>query len=84
MLFTWSTQDLCIVFRWWHISGPASLIFSLLGVVALAAGYEAIRSGSRKYELWVAKREDEVPRMFYPPMIITPIILFLIDLLGFD
>jgi copper transporter 1 len=64
MLFTWDTEDLCIVFRWWHVSGPATLIISLLGVVALAAGYEAIRSGSRRYEQWVAKRQDEVPRMF--------------------
>ncbi|KAH8602648.1 ctr copper transporter [Bisporella sp. PMI_857] len=62
MLFTWNTQNLCIVFRWWHIQTTAGLIFSLIGVVALAAFYEAIRAGSRKYEKWAAKRTEEVPR----------------------
>jgi len=62
MLFTWNTEHLCIVFKWWHIRGPTSLIFSLLAVVLLGAGYEAIRSGSRRYEQWVNKRQDEVTR----------------------
>lgn len=61
MLFTWDTEDLCIVFRWWHIQSTAGLIFSLVAVVALGAGYEAIRSGSRRYESWAAKRQDEIP-----------------------
>lgn len=61
MLFTWNTEDLCIVFRWWHVQSNLGLVFSLLAVVALGAGYEAIRSGSRRYETWVAKRQDEVP-----------------------
>jgi solute carrier family 31 (copper transporter), member 1 len=51
MLFTWSTKDLCIVFRSWHISGTGSLIFSLLAIVLLTAGYEAVREASRRYEL---------------------------------
>ncbi|KAG0650929.1 Copper transport CTR2 [Hyphodiscus hymeniophilus] len=61
MLFTWNTTNLCIVFRWWHIKTDAGLIFSLLGVVALTAGYEALRSYSRQYEAWVAKRQEEAP-----------------------
>jgi copper transporter 1 len=52
MLFTWSTQDLCIVFRGWHITGTGSLIFSLLAIVLLTAGYEAIREVSRRYDLY--------------------------------
>jgi copper transporter 1 len=61
MLFTWDTTNLCIIFRWWHIQTNAGLIFSLLGVVALTAGYEAIRSLSRQYEALVAKRQEEAP-----------------------
>lgn len=50
MLFTWDTTDLCIVFRGWHISGTGTLIFSLLAIVLLTAGYEAVREISRRYE----------------------------------
>ncbi|KAF1840449.1 Ctr copper transporter [Cucurbitaria berberidis CBS 394.84] len=50
MLFTWDTTDLCIVFRGWHISGAGSLVFSLLAIVLLTAGYEAVREISRRYE----------------------------------
>lgn len=49
-LFTWNTQDLCLVFRWWHVTGPISLVLSLLGVVALSMGYEYVREVSRRYE----------------------------------
>lgn len=61
MLFTWNTENLCIVFRWWHISGTVSLIFSLLAVVALGAAYEALRSATRRYETFVDKRAEELP-----------------------
>ncbi|KAF8424690.1 Ctr copper transporter family-domain-containing protein [Tirmania nivea] len=50
MLFTWSTENLCLVFRWWHISSTFSLIMSLLGVVALSAGYEFLRELTRRLE----------------------------------
>lgn len=52
MLFTWDTTDLCIVFRGWHISGTGTLIFSLLAIVLLTAGYEAVREISRRYEAY--------------------------------
>ncbi|RPB18995.1 ctr copper transporter family protein [Terfezia boudieri ATCC MYA-4762] len=51
MLFTWSTENLCLVFRWWHVSGTFSLIMSLLGVVALSAGYEFLRELTRRLEV---------------------------------
>ncbi|KAF2085686.1 ctr copper transporter family protein [Saccharata proteae CBS 121410] len=54
MLFTWDTTDLCIVFRQWHITSTFSLIWSLLAVAALCAGYEAVREVSRRYEASVA------------------------------
>jgi len=50
MLFTWNTQDLCLVFRWWHVSDTFTLVLSLLGVVALSAGYEFLRELARRYE----------------------------------
>lgn len=61
MLFTWDTTDLCIVFPSWHISGTGSLIISLLAVVLLTAGYEAVREMSRRYEAY-AKGIMESPR----------------------
>jgi copper transporter 1 len=50
MLFTWDTTNLCIVFPSWRVNGTFSLIWSLIAVVALTAGYEAIREVSRRYE----------------------------------
>ncbi|KAF2831227.1 Ctr copper transporter [Ophiobolus disseminans] len=54
MLFTWDTTDLCIVFRGWRISGTGSLIASLLAIILLTAGYEAVREASRRYEAYAA------------------------------
>ncbi|KAH7086771.1 Ctr copper transporter family-domain-containing protein [Paraphoma chrysanthemicola] len=55
MLFTWDTTDLCIVFRGWHVSGTGSLIVSLLAIVLLTAGYEAVREASRRYEAFASR-----------------------------
>ncbi|CAI6095710.1 hypothetical protein V2G26_014429 [Clonostachys chloroleuca] len=62
MLFTWDTTNLCIVFRQWHVRSTASLIFSLLAVVLIGIGYEAIRAFSRRYELATSKRVESLPR----------------------
>jgi copper transporter 1 len=70
MLFTWDTTDLCIVFPSWHISGTGSLVFSLLAVVLLTAGYEAIREISRRYESY-AKGAMEGPRGESPSFLQT-------------
>ena len=51
MVFTWSTKDLCIIFRQWHITGPLSFFLSLVLIVLLTAGYEGIRQVTRKYEV---------------------------------
>ncbi|KAI5923356.1 CTR2 short splice variant [Camillea tinctor] len=61
MLFTWDTTNLCIIFRFWHIRGPASLVFSLLAIVAIVAGYEALREGTRRYETWISQSPDAAP-----------------------
>jgi hypothetical protein len=56
MLFTWDTNNLCIIFRSWHVRGTPSLVISLLAIVALVAGYEAIRSAVLRYEAATTKR----------------------------
>jgi len=62
MLFTWSTKDLCIVFRSWRVDGALSLLLSLAAIVALGAGYEAVRELSRRYDASVAaSRIDASP-----------------------
>ncbi|KAH6691745.1 CTR2 long splice variant [Plectosphaerella plurivora] len=61
MLFTWDTNNLCIVFRQWRIDSTASLVVSLLLVIALTAGYEALRAASRRYEQSVDKRVNALP-----------------------
>jgi hypothetical protein len=50
MLFTWSTHNLCIVFRQWRITGTVSLLVSLAAIALLTAGYEGVRQISRLYE----------------------------------
>jgi len=64
MLFTFSTENLCIVFRQWRITSPLSLMISLAAIVALGAGYEALREGVRRYEAAVSKRVETSPRKF--------------------
>ncbi|KAM0819600.1 putative Copper transport protein [Seiridium cardinale] len=61
MLFTWDPTNLCIIFRGWHIRGTASLIFSLLAIVAIGVGYEALREATRRYEAWVNQRQETAP-----------------------
>jgi hypothetical protein len=55
MLFTWNTTNLCIVFEGWRITGTGSLIASLIAIVLLTAGYEAVREASRRYEAHAAR-----------------------------
>ncbi|KAG5290073.1 ctr copper transporter [Histoplasma ohiense] len=50
MHFTFSSHNLCIIFKQWRITGPFSLIFSLVAIVLLTAGYEGIRVMARRYE----------------------------------
>lgn len=62
MLFTWDTTNLCIVFRQWHITSNLSLVVSLAAIVAICAGYEALREAIRRYEAALSKRVDTAPR----------------------
>ncbi|KAF5552446.1 low-affinity copper transport [Fusarium phyllophilum] len=62
MLFTWDTTNLCIVFRQWHVRSTISLFFSLVAVIFLAVGYEALRSLSRQYEEALDNRVRAAPR----------------------
>ena len=61
MLFTWDTDNLCIVFRQWHISSTPSLLFSLVAIVLIATGYEGLRALSKTYELAAARRIETIP-----------------------
>lgn len=67
MLFTWDTDNLCIVFSQWRVTGTFSLVISILAVMALTAGYEAIRETSRNYEARQAERIESAPRKSKPP-----------------
>ncbi|KAI4849707.1 Ctr copper transporter [Aureobasidium sp. EXF-8845] len=61
MLFTWDTQNLCIVFKSWRVTSTMSLFWSLLGVMLLTAGYELIREISRRYEAKIQREIDDMP-----------------------
>lgn len=71
MLFTWDTKNLCIVFRQWHVRSTPGLIASLIAVVLLAMGYEALRALSRKYENAVSRRILAMPRELHPQYLPT-------------
>ncbi|KAL2282993.1 hypothetical protein FJTKL_10320 [Diaporthe vaccinii] len=62
MLFTWDTNNLCIVFKQWHIRTTPGLLFSLIAVILIGMGYEALRAGTRRYEVIMARRLDSTPR----------------------
>lgn len=62
MLFTWDTANLCVVFRSWRVTGTISLIFTILFVVALTAGYEAVREVSRRSDDRIARRIESILR----------------------
>jgi copper transporter 1 len=65
MLFTWDITNLCIVFRWWHVRSTPGLLLSLLAVVAIAAGYEALRAQSRRFERWASRSQNDLPSMYF-------------------
>ncbi|ODV59326.1 low-affinity Cu transporter [Ascoidea rubescens DSM 1968] len=50
MLFTWNYKNLCIIFSWWHIRSLLGLVFSLLLLVLISAGYEWLKYKILKYE----------------------------------
>jgi copper transporter 1 len=66
MLFTWKTENLCIVFESWRITSTFSLILSLLAIVALGVGYELVRNITCKYEERAAIRLENLPRKSSP------------------
>lgn len=72
MLFTWDTTNLCVVFRWWHIRSTPGLLFSLLAIIALAAGYECLRSFSRRFERWAASSQSDIPTVTESTPFLSP------------
>lgn len=66
MIFTWDYNNLCIVFSSWRITNAFSLILSLVAVVALTAGYEAVREASRRYEARQRAMIENMPSKSLP------------------
>lgn len=64
MLFTWDTNNVCLVFRSWRIHNTFTLVLALLGTVALGAGYELVRELTRQYEASVNRKLDSMPRKY--------------------
>lgn len=68
MLFNVDYHNLCIIFPSWHIRSLGGFLFSLLAIVALGAGYEAVREISRRVEMGVGnsvKLTDRSPEREY-------------------
>ncbi|KAI9852416.1 MAG: hypothetical protein M1838_000734 [Thelocarpon superellum] len=61
MVFTWETQNLCIIFPQWQITDTLSLIWSLCIIVLVTAGYELLRNASRRYEARCAQLAIRLP-----------------------
>jgi copper transporter 1 len=61
MLFNWETTNLCIIFHRWQIQSTTGLIVSLILIILITAGYEALREFCRLYEAWTTKNLDSVP-----------------------
>lgn len=66
MLFNWQIENTCVVFRWWHIHGPVSLIISCIAIFLIAACYEWIRAYTvlienrwQEAEVLLSRVEDE-------------------------
>lgn len=75
MVFTWDATDLCIVFRQWHIRSTLGLLVSLAAVVAIAAGYEALRASIRRFEVWADRRSETAPRRSLRPVALFPCLI---------
>ena len=65
MLFTWDTENLCIVFRGWRIDSTFTLVWSLLAIVLLTAGYELVRELTRRYESKSQREIESLPSEFF-------------------
>ncbi|RUS25062.1 Ctr copper transporter [Jimgerdemannia flammicorona] len=50
MLFNWDTTNTCVIFSWWRIHNPVTLLLSCLAIFAVAASYEYLRELSRRYD----------------------------------
>lgn len=79
MLFTWDTNNLCIVFKQWHIRSTPGLVISLIAVVLIAMGYEGLRALSRTYEKSIASRVDTAPSESILSLVLLPPLEAVID-----
>ncbi|RSH78740.1 uncharacterized protein EHS24_001639 [Apiotrichum porosum] len=66
MLWNHQVADTCVVFRSWHVSGWAGMVFSCFAIIAISVGYAALLAHSRKYERGLAAELAAQPR---PPTV---------------
>ena len=64
MLFNWDVENVCVVFSSWRVTGWGTFLISLLGVIALTAGYEFVREMSRRYEASSAEYLNSLPSKY--------------------
>lgn len=57
MVFNWNFKNTCIVFDWWRVTSPLSLLWSCLIIIAIAASYEYFRYKTRCYDQYVIELE---------------------------
>ncbi|KAI9323226.1 Ctr copper transporter [Dichotomocladium elegans] len=50
MLFNWQVEDVCIVWRWWHVSTVWGLFLSCFILFGIAVGYEYVRMVSNRLD----------------------------------
>lgn len=43
MLFTLDPNNLCVVFKWWHVRNYLDLLLTIIAIIILSAGYEFVR-----------------------------------------
>lgn len=49
MLFTWDYNNVCVVFKWWHIRTKVDLVLTVLAIIFLASLYELLKSKYRSF-----------------------------------
>ncbi|CCF58384.1 hypothetical protein KAFR_0E02310 [Kazachstania africana CBS 2517] len=64
MLFTWSYENTCVIFRWWHIKTLWGLLISCLTVICLSMLYELLKHYIYTYDL-KRNRGVESSRIYY-------------------
>jgi copper transporter 1 len=57
MLFNWDTENICVIFSWWHINGIGTMLLACLLTAVFGIIYEAIRNTARRYDARLIQEE---------------------------